>query len=341
MVRRAALAVAFAGVTVAFPASASAAINLSGSIVRDSDSQITITVTNNGDTVSDVRVDLKGGIHHTGATATNNNTNATAPCGPYLASTTNLTCGPVTFTNGQTLKIVVTVDARYPDEAGADGYGDSGGGFIGPFAFTGPAAPAAPPTQPAPEQPQTPAGPAPPEAQKSVDAKPVNGRIRVQKPGSATFEDLSADTNIPVGSTVDATSGTVEIVVSDGKGGTSTAQVYGGIFKIVQRLEGGKLVTELQLVGGNFRACKAAAGRALAQLAGKVKSVRHLWVDAKGLFRTKGKYSSATIRGTKWLTDDRCDGTLTKVAIGAVTVRDFVKRKSVVVKAGKQYLAKA
>jgi hypothetical protein len=36
---------------------------------------------------------------------------------------------------------------------------------------------------------------------------------------------------------------------------------------------------------------------------------------------------------------DQCNGTLTVVTKGSVTVRDFVKRKSVVVKAGKQYLA--
>jgi hypothetical protein len=63
--------------------------------------------------------------------------------------------------------------------------------------------------------------------------------------------------------------------------------------------------------------------------------------DAKGKFRTKGRYASATIRGTKWLTDDRCDGTLVRVVKGAVTVRDFVRRKSLVVRARHKYLARA
>ena len=47
------------------------------------------------------------------------------------------------------------------------------------------------------------------------------------------------------------------------------------------------------------------------------------------------------MRGTKWLTVDRCDGTLTKVTRGRVAVRDFRRKKTVLVKRGKSYLAKA
>ena len=46
------------------------------------------------------------------------------------------------------------------------------------------------------------------------------------------------------------------------------------------------------------------------------------------------------MRGTSWLVDDRCNGTLTQVKRGSVTVRDFKKRKNVIVRAGKQYLAR-
>jgi hypothetical protein len=37
----------------------------------------------------------------------------------------------------------------------------------------------------------------------------------------------------------------------------------------------------------------------------------------------------------------RCDGTLTKVTSGRVAVRDFKRKKTVTVKAGKSYLARA
>ena len=66
-----------------------------------------------------------------------------------------------------------------------------------------------------------------------------------------------------------------------------------------------------------------------------------LWGNGKGKFRTNGKYSSATVRGTIWLVQDRCEGTLTKVKRGTVAVRDFKRKKTVSVKAGHSYLARA
>ena len=38
---------------------------------------------------------------------------------------------------------------------------------------------------------------------------------------------------------------------------------------------------------------------------------------------------------------DRCDGTLTTVSRGKVAVRDFRRKKTIVVAAGKRYLARA
>ena len=47
------------------------------------------------------------------------------------------------------------------------------------------------------------------------------------------------------------------------------------------------------------------------------------------------------VRGTRWLTEDRCDGTLIRVTSGSVAVKDLVTHKTVVVKRGKRYLAAA
>ena len=63
--------------------------------------------------------------------------------------------------------------------------------------------------------------------------------------------------------------------------------------------------------------------------------------DGKGSFRTRGRNSAATVRGTKWLTQERCDGTLTRVTRGTVSVRDTRARRTVVVRAGRSYLARA
>jgi hypothetical protein len=48
------------------------------------------------------------------------------------------------------------------------------------------------------------------------------------------------------------------------------------------------------------------------------------------------------VRGTTWLVADRCDNsTLFAVREGIVLVRDFVKRKSIVLRVGQRYIAKA
>jgi hypothetical protein len=100
----------------------------------------------------------------------------------------------------------------------------------------------------------------------------------------------------------------------------------------VQRKRTGA-TTDLTLVGGDFKGCP----RGVREARNKKKSIRHLWGDGNGNFRTVGRFSAAVVRGTKRLTDDQCGGTLTKVVSGSVAVRDFVKRRTVIVRAGKQY----
>ena len=73
-----------------------------------------------------------------------------------------------------------------------------------------------------------------------------------------------------------------------------------------------------------------------------MRRVRRLWGrDSGGSFRTHGRHSQATVRGTRWVTVDRCDGTLTSVRQGAVSVRDFVRHRTVLVRAGHSYLARS
>ena len=70
------------------------------------------------------------------------------------------------------------------------------------------------------------------------------------------------------------------------------------------------------------------------------KVVRHLWGSGKGKFRTKGRYIAATVHGTTWLTEDRCDGTRAFVQEGVVDVRDLVKHKTIQLGAGQSYVAR-
>jgi hypothetical protein len=145
---------------------------------------------------------------------------------------------------------------------------------------------------------------------------------------------LTDDVQVPVGTTLDTLKGRVSITAaSDLKGGTNKSWFYSGVFKVTQALAA-KPVTELRLSQPISCTGKKASAAA------KKPKTRKLWGDGSGSFRTRGSFSSATVRGTKWVVIDRCDGTLTRVARGVVTVRDFVKRKTVIVRAGKQYLAR-
>jgi PKD repeat protein len=146
---------------------------------------------------------------------------------------------------------------------------------------------------------------------------------------------------IPYGSKVDVTRGTVAL-----KTDTGTLSVYGGgvsaAFLLLRGSDGGKPVVELRLTGGNFKVCGKGGRKVFAAGAKKQpKTVRRLWGKGKGRFRTRGRYVSAGIRGTWWLTADRCDGTLVTVKQGTVRVTDLVRHRTVSVKAGHSYLAKA
>jgi hypothetical protein len=98
-------------------------------------------------------------------------------------------------------------------------------------------------------------------------------------------------------------------------------------------------LTELRLKGSSFRRCGAGSDGSASAAQLSRQTIRRLRSNARGRFRTRGRNSSATVRGTIWDTIDRCDGTLTKVRRGRVAVRDFRRKKTVIVRAGKSYLA--
>jgi hypothetical protein len=88
--------------------------------------------------------------------------------------------------------------------------------------------------------------------------------------------------------------------------------------------------------------CARASAHAAATKKKKRKPPRRLWGhDDHGNFRTRGGSSVATVRGTAWFVEDRCDGTLTRVSKGSVSVYDKHRRVTVIVHAGHSYLAKS
>jgi hypothetical protein len=220
----------------------------------------------------------------------------------------------------------------------------------------------APPTAPPVTQ-QPP--PAPPVPGKSVVVRVVSGTVLIKYPrgkappgGSTTkFAPLTGAVNVPIGSVIDTTKGRIALTSAADTGGnkTQTADFYDGIFQIKQTVPKRKpkkaqaLITDLVMKGQISRSqCAPLKGARAAAVDAKKKKKKgpkavlgSLWGNGKGKFRTNGKYSSATVRGTIWLVQDRCEGTLTKVRRGTVQVRDFRRTKTVTVKAGHSYLARA
>ncbi len=201
----------------------------------------------------------------------------------------------------------------------------------------------------------------PPVLGMAVNIAPVKGDVFVSLPLTSArasaavpglkgrrFVPLTQALQIPVGSILDTRKGTVRVITASGKPGpTQSADFLSGVFQVLQsssRSAGG--LTELRLKGSSFRACavgshpKRSSARAQASRRSR-RTIRRLSGRASGRFRTRGRYSSATVRGTEWTVSDRCDGTLTKVTRGKVAVRDFRRRKTVLVRAGKKYLALA
>ena len=182
-----------------------------------------------------------------------------------------------------------------------------------------------------------------PVAGVSANVAPVKPVVRVKAPGTKAFVPLTAPAQIKIGSVIDARKGRVRITIANGLGKLDTADFYEGVFKLTQPKAKARQrwFANLYLQGGRFKGCPTAPRRPrIARKRQKGASVRHLWGSGEGAFRTVGRFSSATIRGTTWLTDDLCNGTLTRVTTGKVGVRDFVKKRTIVVKAPKRYLAR-
>ncbi|MGZ4343932.1 MAG: hypothetical protein ACXVHX_19315 [Solirubrobacteraceae bacterium] len=187
------------------------------------------------------------------------------------------------------------------------------------------------------------AAPPPPVLGKTQNAAPVSGKTFILINGK--FVPLTSATKIPSGATIDALHGTLNLTSATGVGNKTQTGTFGGaVFKVAQAHSG---LTTLSLVNNAFKgapsfaACTAKKGKAVtAALSKEVLQLLHA-KDNHGKFRTKGRYAAATTRGTVWSIADRCDGTLTSVSSGTVTVIDLVRHVTVTVRAHHSYLALA
>jgi hypothetical protein len=198
-------------------------------------------------------------------------------------------------------------------------------------------------TSPSGGVPPAPEGVPAPVLGQTGNVAPVSGRVLVRRLGTSGFVALSSLAQIPFGTVVDAINGSVSVTTAGAHGGTQTVTLSGGEFVLTQSRSGVVVAT---LTGGDFSVCPTARERAhSAHAASKHATgkhvVRKLWADGHGNFTTDGNYASASVRGTRWLTEDLCEGTLIHVATDRVAVVNRVNHRRVTVKAGHSYLAKA
>lgn len=179
----------------------------------------------------------------------------------------------------------------------------------------------------------------PPVEGGGIVVRPVSGTVLGHPPDDPNFRRIVGVANLVPGWTFDVTHGRVALTTAAGGGNVQSAQAYEGFFTALQ--SAGSAVTDLKLRSGNFDQLCGSGGVDVARASANPKSVRHLWAKGKGKFRTVGRFASASIRGTEWETDDRCDGTLVTVKTGAVNVFDQSLQKTVTVSAPNNYLAKA
>lgn len=173
----------------------------------------------------------------------------------------------------------------------------------------------------------------------SVVVQAIAGRVLVQRPRSGRFVRLLAGAEVPFKSTIDASHGRIGLTSALPSGRTQTGRFGGGRFQLRQGRRG---YVDFYLRG---RACPTSGRQAqvgsMSAASARKRRGNHLWGhDRGGRFRTHGRHSQATVRGTRWLVADRCDGTLTLVTRGSVVVRDTVSHQRLVLHAGESYLAR-
>jgi hypothetical protein len=183
--------------------------------------------------------------------------------------------------------------------------------------------------------------------------RPIVGRYALVRPGAEfrlrlphgrRFYPLSEKLKIPIGSTIDPQAGAVRLSTAKNRGGArQAAAVSAGRFTVRQQRRR-RPVTELRLAG-KPAACKGSSSRRRGARSALRPSARKLRINVdekgrRGGWRVHGRYSIGGSRGTDWITEETCNGTVTTVISGTVRVRDLGRRKTVSVHAGERYVAR-
>ena len=176
-----------------------------------------------------------------------------------------------------------------------------------------------------------------------VVAAEVSGQVTIELPGTGRFIPLSDVSEIPVGSVIDARHGTVRLTSArDSAGHTQSGDFSGGIFQVRQsRKRSARGLTDLVLRGGSFNRCGSAKRGKQASASLSRRSIRRLrckrsWPLPRQRPEQLGNRARHALGDDRPLRRHAHQG-----AAQMVVVRDFRKKKNIVVKAGKSYLARA
>jgi hypothetical protein len=194
----------------------------------------------------------------------------------------------------------------------------------------------------------TPATPAPgtPTLGSTFNVSAVTGIVLIKING--VFVPLTETRQIPNGSVVNALHGSLGLLTANGqKNKTQHGSFGGAIFKLTQQRNGkNKGFVTLSIVENAFHGapsyslCRAHSSADASAASLSSKTLQLLRASAHGKFTTRGRYSSATVRGTIWTVADRCNGTLVHDVTDSVAVIDFVRHKTIILHAGQSYLAR-
>jgi hypothetical protein len=181
---------------------------------------------------------------------------------------------------------------------------------------------------------------------RSVGVSPAGGAVTIRPPGTPQFLALREQDLVPMTSAFDATRGQVELATAQSLfGGQQTARAFDGTFTVRQA---GTALPFTTLRLPSLTGCPRTRARSarMTLRAGQRQQRRKrrrrrrgpsraLWVtDSGGRWRTATGSVSATAIGTRWRTTLQCEGVRVTVREGRVRVRDTLRRRSVVLRAG-------
>jgi hypothetical protein len=212
---------------------------------------------------------------------------------------------------------------------------------------------------------QLPAGNVPPVAGVNAIIRQVSGEVFVKLPAAnsrlgfrgmiAAFQEsgfvsLKGVASVPIGSTVDTRKGEIALQSAangfaggDRRARRQSARIRAGLFLIKQDRAKRRATTRQRRksISLDVDLLSPPRAEAICQRGPSKGIVRTMSMVVKGNYRALGGASTATARNATFNTTDRCDGTLTEVGKGRVSLKVRGKRKPVVVRGGSAYLSKA